>query len=279
MTNPVPFLIALATALIVGGGTWCAIELGGLQAIYRLWKSEAHTMQDAKFRREGIIYGVVIALSISGFVFYVYEEILVSVFVFLLVAALFPKYWIKHQTKKALEEIERDLPDALQVIAGSYKAERTLIECLVDVAQTTRGPISLEFKQLALEARASGVTAALDQARSRIPVQSFRNSAMLLRVVDDRGGDLVRTASDLAVALREAQKLKDMTKTATQQSRMTMRVITFAPIAVFAMLIAFQPEGIDQLTGTSTGITITIVSLALFGFALWIGMRLMDVKQ
>ncbi|MEO1024426.1 MAG: type II secretion system F family protein [Pseudomonadota bacterium] len=268
-----------STALIIGGVAWLLMTLLKAKGIESFLKGDARTVQDAKFRREGIILGAVLGLAAAGFIYYVYGEILISISAFIALLVIFPKIWVDRQIKKTMEVIERELPDALQVIAGSYKAERTLIECIVDVAQTTQGPISLEFAQLALEARTSGIASALDQASSRLPIQSFRNSAMLLRIVDDRGGNLVKTATDLAVTLRDAQKLKDMTKTATQQSRMTMRVITFAPIAVLAMLVAFQPEGIEQLIGTETGIIITIVSVGLFGIALWIAMRLMDVRQ
>ncbi|MEM8801144.1 MAG: type II secretion system F family protein [Pseudomonadota bacterium] len=268
-----------STALIIGGVAWLLMTHLKEKGIESFLKGDARTVQDAKFRREGIILGAVLGLAAAGFIYYVYGEILISISAFIALLVIFPKMWVDRQIKKTMEVIERELPDALQVIAGSYKAERTLIECIVDVAQTTQGPISLEFAQLALEARTSGIASALDQASSRLPIQSFRNSAMLLRIVDDRGGNLVKTATDLAVTLRDAQKLKDMTKTATQQSRMTMRVITFAPIAVLAMLVAFQPEGIEQLIGTETGIIITIVSVGLFGIALWIAMRLMDVRQ
>ncbi|MHB8620914.1 MAG: type II secretion system F family protein [Chloroflexota bacterium] len=72
---------------------------------------------------------------------------LVVAAVLLFAGALLPKYWISQRVRDRQKEIERSLPDALDLIVVSMEAGLAFDAAMAKVVDKSRGPLAQEFRK------------------------------------------------------------------------------------------------------------------------------------
>ena len=239
---------------------------------------KGRTAREMQLRKEANFVGIGLAVFVALVTFVIWRFVPLSLVLGMVIGIFAPTLYRSHQTKKVIDEIDLQLPSTLQLIANSFKSGRNLLDCMGDAAQYAPPPINAEFAQIVREANAGGLKAALDEAWDRIPMRNFRTTIMVFKIVLNRGGRLGETASELADTFREAHKVEAMSKTATQQTRATMVMISIAPVAIIIMLMFGQPEAIDQLLGTTRGWIVTGIAISLYLTSLAMMRRLTNIQ-
>lgn len=269
---------AVAAALLVMAAVQFIARSKMNTLLFSNFTSEGQTAQERDIQREANYVALALTIGVFGVMYLLWGSPLLAAVFAVVVGVITPTLYREHKTKKALAEIDLQLPVALQVIGNSFKADRSLNDCIGDVANNAMPPISLEFAQMMREARTGGTSIALKQAWRRLPIRNFRTTTVVLQIVQDRGGDLAATATALAETFREVHQLEAKSKTASQQTRAAMMLVTVAPIGIMLMMFFFQPEAIDALLGTPVGWVITGASATLYVVALTMMRKLMSVQ-
>jgi tight adherence protein B len=182
-----------------------------------------------------------------------------------------PVLTLRTLRKRRWRQLEKQLPDALQVLAGGLRAGTSLTAAIVLLVREAEAPIAQEFDLLLREQR---IGVALDQAlenmNRRLPLPSLTLVVSALRIASATGGGLAETLERAAHTLRNTLAMEDKIRALTAQGKLQAIVVGALPLLLVFVLAQMEPEAMSLLWNTRIGwATITIVVLLeTFGIVL-----------
>jgi len=155
-----------------------------------------------------------------------------------------PGILLRRARNKRLARIDRQLPDAINVMVSSTRAGRSLSQSIDEVAAKVSGPIGQEFGIIANEIRQGGISVenALARAKARIPVESFLMVSTALIINSSKGGDVLHILERLSDAIRELCRLKEKIYTETSEVRAQGKIILLMTPLFGVVVCMFDPE-------------------------------------
>jgi len=177
---------------------------------------------------------------------------------------LIPGFVFNRLREQRRDRINRQLPDALRVMADSAKAGLSLPHMIRMVASQGPRPIADEFG-LIVHAMDLGnsVDDALDRVGARLALPNFDLMAIAIVVNRDRGGDIGELFSRLAESIRRLSDVEEKIDTETASVRMSAKIMV-GTIPVFALaLFVMDPGAVAVLFSTPLGAVILVVVAAL----------------
>lgn len=142
----------------------------------------------------------------------------------------------------------RQLPDALQALAGSLRAGTNIGRAMELVSRRHTAPLGEEFSlMLSRQRLGEDMATVLAGFVARVPAEEtalFRNAVLISHRV---GGDLANTLDTLAVTLRERAQVEEHIDGLTAMGRMQGRVMCVLPLGIGGMLYLQQPEMMQRL--------------------------------
>ena len=162
------------------------------------------------------------------------------------------------------------LPDTLQLLAGSLAAGYSLPQAMDSVVRESEPPISLEFNRALIEARL-GVPPedALDGIAKRTDSTDFSWIVMAIRIQRDVGGNLAELLSSVAGTLRERERLRRQVNALSAEGRLSGLILGALPLVFGLYLMLTKPDYIAPLFDTKIGLFLLglgIVLLVVGGF-------------
>jgi tight adherence protein B len=169
-------------------------------------------------------------------------------------ASFLPIFYVNKKRSKRIDELEAQLPDALDFLARSMRAGHAFSISLEMVGEEIAEPLGQEFRALFNE---MNLGASLDRALAnfskRVPlpdVRFFSSSVVLQR---QTGGNLSEILNRLSHIIRERFRLKGQVKAVSAHGRLTATILTLLPIATLGGLVLTSPGYLDPLLTNPTG--------------------------
>ena len=152
------------------------------------------------------------------------------------------------------------LPDTLQLIAGSLQAGYSLPQALDTVVREGRPPMQTEFNRALVEMRL-GRTAedALDGIAARTGSQDFEWVVMAIRIQREVGGNLAELLTTVGDTIRERQRLRRQVKVLSAEGRLSAWILGAMPLLFSVYLVIAKPDYVRPLF---SGIGLALVLLA-----------------
>jgi tight adherence protein B len=163
------------------------------------------------------------------------------------------------------------LPDTLQLLAGSLAAGYSLPQAMDSVVRETQPPISVEFNRALIEARLGLLPEdALDGIAARTRSRDFSWIVMAIRIQRDIGGNLAELLSTVAETLRERERLRRQVSALSAEGRLSGVILGALPVVFALYLVLVRPEYIGPLFTTPIGLFLLAVgSILLVIGAFW----------
>jgi tight adherence protein B len=168
--------------------------------------------------------------------------------------AWLPLMYVRKKRGKRLDEMEAQLPDALDFLARSMRAGHAFTISLEMVGEEIADPLGQEFRALFNE---QNLGASLDRSlanfHKRVPLPDIRffSSAVLLQ--RQTGGNLGEVLGRLSHIIRERFRLKGQVKATSAHGKLTATILTLLPIATLAGLMILSPSYLAPLLTNETG--------------------------
>jgi len=189
------------------------------------------------------------------------------------VVYLLPGTLLRRARNKRLARIDRQLPDAINIMVSSTRSGRSLAQAIDEVAAKVSGPIGQEFGIIANEIKQGGISIeiALARAKARIPVESYLMVSTALIINCSKGGDVLNILERISDAIRELCRLKDKIYTETSEVRTQGKIILFMTPLFGVVVCMFDPEIRPILFDSLAGNLILVVVVGLQTIAVaWI---------
>ena len=179
-----------------------------------------------------------------------------------------------HRRRRRLARMERQLPDALDLLCRSLRAGHALPSALRMAANDCAAPLADEFRILVDEV---GYGAALSDALRRMALRNPGGDigcfVVALLVQRDTGGNLAELLAGIATMVRERQKLRGQVRVATAEARLSAWILGLLPFVLAAALHLAHPGFISLLWTDAIGRRLLMIVVALLATGLvWMRM-------
>jgi tight adherence protein B len=170
------------------------------------------------------------------------------------ITSFLPLFYVNKKRGKRLDELESQLPEALDFLARSMRAGHAFSISLEMVGEEIHDPLGQEFRSLFNE---QNLGASLDRSLAnfwkRVPLPDVRffSSAVLLQ--RQTGGNLSEILNRLSHIIRERFRLKGQVRAVSAHGRLTATILTLLPLGTLAGLIITSPGYLDPMLNDPTG--------------------------
>jgi tight adherence protein B len=181
--------------------------------------------------------------------------------------------WTQRRRWTLAARVERQLPEAMTVMANALSAGSTLFQALETAGREMPAPLGPLLRQAANRAQlATTIEDALKQLGDDLGSRDVRNLVAALAIGRTTGGDLAKLLRESVGFLRDEQRLRADAHALSAQARYSAQMIGVMPLALFAIFSALFPSFVEPLTTTTTGLLILsycLLSSALGFYLIW----------
>ena len=163
----------------------------------------------------------------------------------LLVVILGPLPWIHILSKKRrrMQKFERQLPEALDLMARSLKAGHAFTGGLQMVADEMEDPIGTEFDKTLGEINLGlDVQTAMKNLPLRVECPDLRFFVISVLIQRETGGNLAEILENIAYLIRERFKLHGRIRVLSAEGKFSAIVLVALPFLVVAALAFLNPD-------------------------------------
>jgi tight adherence protein B len=196
-----------------------------------------------------------------------------------LILAFIPFFILHRMKKKRLAKFERQLADALDLIARAMKAGHAFSTGMKMVANELGDPVGTEFGRTIDEISfGMDLQQALGNLLKRVNCADLKFFVMALILHREAGGNLAEILNNISMLIRERFKLLRKVKTLSAQGRMSAAVLLGLPFAIALMLTLTAPGYLDILLIERIGQFMTGMGLLFLFIGFLIIRKIIDIK-
>jgi len=174
------------------------------------------------------------------------------------------RVFIRTRISRRAAAFEDQLPDMLQLIAGSLRSGFSLSQALGGVVREGTEPTASELARALTEVRlGSELEDALEGVASRMRCDDLRWVVMAVRISREVGGNLAEVLENTVTTMRERAQLRGLVKVLSAEGRISAKILIALPILLTAYLATFKRGYLDPLFSTGIGIGMLAVGCAL----------------
>ncbi len=181
--------------------------------------------------------------------------------------------------KRRLHRVEKQLPDALDLLARSLKAGHGFPAGMQLVAKEMPAPLGVEFFKAYKEYNHGlELTAALLNMCARIGLRDLEFFTTAVMIQRDTGGNLAVILEKISALVRERFVLRNQIRALTAEGRLSGVILILLPPVLAAILIFINPKYEMQLIQHPVGRVMASVALGFQAIGMWMIHRIVNIK-
>lgn len=185
------------------------------------------------------------------------------------VALILPRFLYGVLKRRRLEKLVEQLPDALNMMAGSLRSGASLAIALDLVASEAEVPLNQELSLLLREQKLGiSMEDAMQGMAKRLRLEEVELFVSAVTISKSVGGNLAEVLERLAQTLRSKAVMEGKIKALTAQGKLQGIVVGLLPIVMILVLNYLEPEAMAPLFNTWYGwvvIGVIVVMLIIGG--------------
>ena len=203
---------------------------------------------------EGMFFLVGVAVLVFGLIWSVTTSILVAIVAS--VGAGFGAYsavvFLAHRRLKAFEA---QLPDTLQLLAGTLRAGYSLPQGIDAVSNEIADPMGEELRRAVTEAQLGReLEEALASVAERLHSDDFSWTVMAIGIQREVGGNLNELLMTVAETMVQRERLKREVAALTAEGRVSALILSLLPPGLGTVLYVMNPDYVSVLFSQTLGL-------------------------
>jgi tight adherence protein B len=186
-------------------------------------------------------------------------------------AGALPLLYILRKRHKRMQQIEQQLPDALDLISRALKAGHAFPSGLQMVSEEAKDPIAGEFRIVHDEVNFGvAVPTALMNLASRVPSTDMRYFIIAVLIQRETGGNLTELLGNISTLIRERLKLLGKIRVLSAEGRMSALILCALPFVLAGVINIIHPKFMAVLWTDPMGLKMIYAALVMMVLgALW----------
>lgn len=188
-------------------------------------------------------------------------------------------YPLKLKYAKRVKIIEKQLPDALDLMVRAQQSGHAFISALQITASESHAPIGLELRKVFDEINLGmSVQTAMNHLASRINSHEIRYFVVAVLIQNETGGNLAEVLRKTAALIRERQKIDGVVRVLSAEGRISAWILSLMPFVLAFFLYFINSDFISVLWKNPMGLTMLGVSLCLMLTGVFWMSRLVQIR-
>lgn len=181
--------------------------------------------------------------AIATVVFAQLTNVVVAILAAFFLCMIVPILAVRLQRTQRINDLVRQLPDALDMMARGLKVGHPLQTSLASVANEMPDPIGTEFG-LVVDQVAFGdeLVDAFNEFADRLNQEDVHYLATAIAIQHGTGGDLARVLTVLAKVIRERLTMRRKVKAVSAEGRLSAAILSVVPVIIFIGLNVMSPS-------------------------------------
>jgi tight adherence protein B len=182
-----------------------------------------------------------------------------------------PLLYILRKRHKRMQQIEQQLPDALDLISRALKAGHAFPSGLQMVSEEAKDPIAGEFRIVHDEVNFGvAVPTALMNLANRVPSTDMRYFIIAVLIQRETGGNLTELLGNISTLIRERLKLLGKIRVLSAEGRMSALILCALPFVLAGVINIIHPKFMAVLWTDPMGLKMIYTALVMMMLgALW----------
>lgn len=177
------------------------------------------------------------------------------------------------------DALRQQLPSLFSGLSSSVGAGMSLTQALARASEAAAEPLASELRSVvSAVSLGTPLLEALDQFSARVRAPELEAAIVGIGIQHTAGGGMVRVLDQAAHQLRQGDSLRRAVKSHTAQGKMTLRMVTFVPMVLAALMAVLSEDYVAMFTGTPAGKTILAVAIAFEALGALSVSRLLRVR-
>ncbi len=165
-----------------------------------------------------------------------------------------PIYYVFIKKKKRMQKFEKQLPEALGLIARALRAGHAFTSGMKLAADEFQDPLGPEFRETLDEINfGMNVPDALKNFTQRVDCPDLKFFVVSVILQRETGGNLAEIIENLAHLIRERFKFRGKVKVLTAEGRLSAGILVVIPFVVFGIIYLNSPEYLTPLLAEPIG--------------------------
>lgn len=190
-----------------------------------------------------------------------------------------PFLYVLVQKRRRVRKFERQLPDALDLIARSLRAGHAFSTGLGMVGQEFDDPVGPEFRKAQLQI---GFGVSVDQALKalvqRIDCQDLRFFAVSVIIQRESGGNMAEILESIASLIRSRFTLRGKIRALSAEGRLSAIILLAIPFFMAFALSIVNPDYLTVLTIDPLGRILVVCALLMMMIGVLSIKKMIDIK-
>lgn len=196
-----------------------------------------------------------------------------------LLLATLPLLYVLHKRSRRLARLERQLPDALDLMVRALRSGHAFSSSLQMVGEEMPEPIAGECRLVHDEVNFGvSLQQALLHLGERVPLTDLRYFIVAVLIQRESGGNLTEILANLSRLIRERLKLMAKVKVLSSEGRLSAWILALMPFGLGAVMNLANPEFMSPLWKDPIGIAIMKYTLALMAFGILILRKIIKIR-
>jgi tight adherence protein B len=193
---------------------------------------------------------------------------------------LYLPYWVlKFKKKRRIKKFEKQLPEALDLMARGLKAGHAFPSGLQIVGSEMANPIGLEFFKTFKEYNHGlDMNNALINLCSRVELRELRFFTTAVMIQRETGGNLVDILEKISSLIRERFKLRNQIKALTAEGRLSGIILIAMPPIIFLVMLRINPEYTMLLVNHPLGRMMAMTALTFQALGVLAIKKIVNIK-
>jgi len=228
----------------------------------------------------GVFILLSIVLASGGFVIglWVASNALLSLIIAFFLG-VFPFLYVYLKKKRRMEKFQRQLPDALDLIARALKAGHAFTGGLKMVGDELGEPVGTEFEKTLHEINfGSGIPEALKGLTQRVDCPDLRFFIISVIIQRETGGNLAEILAKIAYLIRERFKLQNRVQVLSAEGKLSAIILISIPFVIALALSVLNPVYIKTLFVDPIGKALVAFALLMMVIGIVVMKRMIEIK-
>jgi tight adherence protein B len=180
--------------------------------------------------------------------------------------------------KERMAKFEKQLPEALELIARALKAGHAFTSGMKLVAEEFKDPIGDEFDETLDEINFGlSVDDALKNLIKRVECIDLRFFVVAVILQRETGGNLAEIIESLAHLIRERFKFRGKVRVLSAEGKLSAAILVAVPFLLFAAIFVINPNYMETLILDPIGQTLSTISIIMMVIGIFIIRRIVDI--
>ncbi|MEM7286462.1 MAG: type II secretion system F family protein [Actinomycetota bacterium] len=186
--------------------------------------------------------------------------VLLGAFIAVLAAGGFWMYLSARQASRQ-KKFAEDLPETLQLIAGSLRGGTSMIQAIQTVADEADEPTSEEFQRIITETRLGrDLAVSFRDLSDRMGSKDFEWVVTAIEIHREVGGDLAGILDRVSDTIRARNRVRGQVKALSAEGKMSGAILFVLPPGMVGAISLLNREYLNEMLDTTEGQVMLIIS-------------------